>query len=105
MPIRKRKSTAKPLTVNERRELKMYAHQEKFYQEALSAGVPKELARIHLPVGRYSRMRASANLRNWIGFLALRDHGAAQWEIREFAKVVRSALTNVFPRTMTLVNQ
>ena len=28
---------------------------------ALAAGVPKELARVHLPVGRYSRMRASAS--------------------------------------------
>lgn len=88
------------------RELaRVYGEAETVYQEALRAGVPKELARIHLPVGRYSRMRASANLRNWLGFLALRSSAknpAAQWEIRQFADAVSSALTVQFPRTMAL---
>ena len=36
-----------------------YKAAEESYQRALARGVPKELARIRLPVGRYSRMRAT----------------------------------------------
>jgi thymidylate synthase (FAD) len=36
-------------------------------------GIPKEVARLPVPVARYSRMRASTNLRNWLGFLTLRS--------------------------------
>lgn len=72
------------------------------YEAALNAGVPKELARILLPVGRYSRMRASANLRNWLGFLTLRMDPAAQYEIRMFANAVGSIVEREFPRTWGL---
>jgi hypothetical protein len=54
----------------------------------LSLGVPKELARLPVPVARYSRMRASANLRNWLAFLTLRMAPNAQWEIRQYANAV-----------------
>lgn len=80
----------------------MYTEQEGLYQFALRAGVPKELARIHLPVGRYSRMRASANLRNWLAFLTLRMDQAAQWEIRQYANTVGSLIADLFPRTWEL---
>lgn len=76
-----------------------YAHVERTYQWALKAGVPKELARVHLPVGRYSRMRASANLRNWLAFLTLRMAPNAQWEIRQYANAVGEILSKQFPRT------
>jgi thymidylate synthase (FAD) len=80
----------------------MYASQEKLYQAALKMGVPKELARVHLPVGRYSRMMASANLRNWLAFLTLRMDEAAQWEIRQFANAVGGYIEQCFPRTWEL---
>lgn len=80
----------------------MYEYQERLYQDALKAGVPKELARVHLPVGRYSRMRASANLRNWLHFLGLRMDSAAQYEIRVYANAVAKILESSFPRTMEL---
>lgn len=79
-----------------------YAHAQELYVHALQQGVPKELARIHLPVGRYSRMRASANLRNWLAFLTLRMDSAAQFEIREYANAVAVILRSSFPRTMEL---
>ncbi len=81
---------------------KMYVAQEDLYQAALSMGVPKELARIHLPVGRYSRMRAGASLRNWLGFLTLRMDTAAQWEIRQYANAVGDVIAQRFPRTWEL---
>lgn len=79
-----------------------YVNQEHLYQLALRFGVPKELARIHLPVGRYSRMRASANLRNWLAFLTLRMDEKAQWEIRQYANALGSIIEKLFPRTWEL---
>lgn len=84
-----------------------YAQGETLYQEGLSAGVPKELARLPLTVGRFSRMRASTNLRNWLAFLTLRSDvlpsgKAAQWEIRQYANAVAAAIAERFPRTYEL---
>jgi thymidylate synthase (FAD) len=92
-----------------RRALKVsYASAETLYQDALLMGVPKELARVHLPVGRYSRMRATGNLRGWLGFLALRStakNPAAQYEIRQYADALHGVLTVKFPRTMSLFDE
>jgi thymidylate synthase (FAD) len=79
-----------------------YATFQTAYEIALACGVPKELARLGMPVARYSRMRASANLRNWLGFLTLRMDPAAQWEIRQFAEAVGSIVAEQFPRTWEL---
>lgn len=83
----------------------IYGEAQELYEQALTAGVPKELARVHIPVGRYSRMRAAANLRNWLAFLTLRNHSAAQWEIQQFAKAVHSIASKNFPRTMALFDE
>jgi thymidylate synthase (FAD) len=85
------------------RKLKaVYAEDERHYQDALADGVPKELARVLLPVGRYSRMRASANLRNWLGFMTLRCAPNAQDEIRVYADAVANIVGEVFPHTFHL---
>jgi thymidylate synthase (FAD) len=81
-----------------------YEKQETLYREALSIGVPKELARIHVGVGRYSRMRANANLRNWLHFLTLRMSKKAQWEIRQYADEVGKIVSELFPKTWSLFN-
>ncbi len=72
--------------------------------------IPKELARLVLPVGRYSRMRASANLRNWMLFLTLRSDrvltgSSAQWEIRQSANVVHDILREIFEHSMALFDE
>jgi len=79
-----------------------YGRSQVLYEEALKIGVPKELARLILPVGRYSRMRASANLRNWLAFLTLRMAPDAQWEIRQFANAVGEFVAQKFPKTWAL---
>lgn len=79
-----------------------YRNAEELYQFALTTGVPKELARVHLPVGRYSRMRASANLRNWLAFMTLRCAPNAQWEIRQYANAVAKLISEAFPRSFAL---
>lgn len=83
----------------------MYRQQQTLYESALAGGVPKELARCHIGVGRYSRMRASANLRNWLAFLTLRMAEDAQWEIREYSQVVHSILKERFPKTLLLFDE
>jgi thymidylate synthase (FAD) len=80
----------------------LYEHAQHVYENALARGVPKELARLPIPVARYSKMRATGNLRGWLGFLTLRAHPAAQWEIQQFAHVVASLVKLKFPRTYEL---
>jgi len=74
------------------------------YQRLLEVGLSRELARLVIPVNQYSRMRASANLRNWLGFLTLRLDPASQWEIRQYAEAVASVIAKLFPRTWKLFN-
>lgn len=83
----------------------VYDHAQRVYERGLAIGVPKELARLPVPVARYSRMRASANLRNWLGFLSLRQPSNAQWEIRQFANAVHDVLAPSFPRTLALFDE
>lgn len=75
------------------------------YQCMLDDGIAREIARIVLPVAQYSRMRASANLRNWLGFLTLRLDPAAQLEIRLYAQAVGDIVSDLFPRTWELFNE
>ena len=72
------------------------------YESLLAAGLSRELARLVIPVNQYTRFRASANLRNWLGFLALRLDTSAQHEIREYAKAVASLVEDLFPKTWGL---
>lgn len=55
-----------------------------------------------LPAGQYSRMRASANLRNWLAFLTLRLDSHTQWETQQFAYEVAKLVKDAFPRTYQL---
>lgn len=79
-----------------------YAGSQIVYEQGLSWGVPKELARLTVPVARYSKMRASANLRNWLAFLTLRADSKAQWEIRMYANEVALLIKEHWGRTYDL---
>jgi thymidylate synthase (FAD) len=79
-----------------------YEAADNAYQFGLNVGVAKELARCPMPVGNYSRMRASANLRNWLSFLTLRMDPLAQWEIQQFANAVGECIKSMFPQTWRL---
>jgi thymidylate synthase (FAD) len=80
----------------------VYGHAEACYQRGLEIGVPKELARLPVPVARYSRMRATGNLRGWLAFMSLRAAPAAQWEIRQYANALGTVIAEKFPRTWSL---
>lgn len=84
------------------RDLELNGTLEAHYQQGLAIGVPKELARKKMPVDHYSKMRASANLRNWLAFMTLRCAPNAQKEIRVYADAVANIVGEVFPRTFHL---
>jgi len=75
------------------------------YENLLELGLAKEIARLVIPVSQYSKMRASSNLLNWIRFLRLRLPENAQWEIRQYANVIRAELEGLYPQTMELFNE
>lgn len=77
----------------------------KAYETLLLNGVAREVARVVIPVSQYSRMRASANLRNWLAFLTLRMAPNAQWEIRQYANAVGGVIAERFPRTWQLFTE
>lgn len=63
-------------------------------------GVAREVARNVLPLGTMTRFYATASLRNWLGFLVLRDHESALLEIRREAQAVRAILDGLYSITM-----
>lgn len=69
------------------------------YEKLQQAGMANEMARLVIPVSQYSKVRASANLRNWLGFLKLRMDSHAQWEIQQYANAIAAAIRLRFPRT------
>lgn len=76
---------------------KAYAQAKHSYNEMLRQGIAKEVARMVLPLGMYTTWYASANLRNWLNFLALRTDTAAMWEIRQLAFDVEEIVTDCWP--------
>lgn len=80
----------------------LYQQAQEVYDYGLNLGVPKELARLPVPVARYSAMRATANLRNWLGFIKLRAAPSAQKEIRVYAEALGTIIAEKFPRTWQL---
>jgi len=82
-------------------QAEIYEH----YDDLIDAGVAREIARLNTPVSRYSRMRASSNLRNWLHFLHLRMAPGAQWEIRQYANAVAEVIKVLWPRTYSLFEE
>lgn len=67
------------------------------YEEMISNGVPREIARSVLPVGTYSHMFATMNLHNLFRFLSERLHEHAQYEIRVYAEAILELIEPVVP--------
>lgn len=79
-----------------------YQWAQRAYARGLQIGVPKEIARLPVPVARYSIMRATANLRNWLAFMTLRSDPHAQEEIRVYSDAIGKVVAERFPRTWDL---
>lgn len=71
----------------------------KNYRRALDSGIAREQARLFLPVNIYSEMYWTCNARSLMAFLSLRNHPAAQWEIRQYAVAAESIFAECMPIT------
>ena len=70
-----------------------------YYDELLEIGVAKEQARVILPLSQYTEIFWSASFQAIVNFIELRDEPTAQWEIREYAKVLKKLLFGIYPKT------
>lgn len=69
------------------------------YQNMLNAGIAREVARNVLPVGTMTQFQATANPRNVMQFLLLRNDDNALYEIREVARQIEEAFAKQMPLT------
>ena len=67
------------------------------YEEYLSDGVARELARINLPLSTYTEMMWKMDLHNLFHFLSLRDEAHAQKEIRDYAVAIAELIQPIVP--------
>ena len=70
-----------------------------YYNGLLDLGVAKEQARILLPLAGYSEVYWTASFQAIMNFIELRDEPTAQWEIREYAKALKSLIFKIYPKT------
>ena len=76
-----------------------YEQSLKAYNELLQLNVCREQARAVIPVGNYSTMYMTGNLRSWTHFCNLRVAEDAQWEIRQYANLFDDTLLGLYPHT------
>jgi thymidylate synthase (FAD) len=67
------------------------------YAWLLEEDVAREIARIDLPVSTYTQWYWKIDLHNLLHFLSLRVDPRAQWEIRQFARVIAGMVKRVAP--------
>lgn len=67
------------------------------YSSLLDSGVAREIARINLPLSLYTEFYWEMDLHNLFHFLKLRLESHAQFEIREYAKVLLELVRKVAP--------
>ena len=72
---------------------------ESFYKSLLDSGVGKEQARAILPLSQYTEVYWTASFQGIMNFIELRDEKTSQWEIQEYAKVMKKLMLDVFPET------
>lgn len=70
---------------------------KEMYGTYLEAGVAKELARVHLPVGVYTNWVWKMDLHNLFHFLGLRLDEHAQYEVRVYAEAMARVLREAYP--------
>ena len=75
---------------------------EMVYGNMISSGVAKEQARIVLPLSQYTQVWWTASFQSVMNFIELRDEPTAQWEIQQYAKVLKQVMLDTFPETTKL---
>jgi len=70
-----------------------------FYEHLLNAGVAKEQARAILPLSQYTEVYWTASFQAIMNFIELRDESTAQWEIQQYAKIMKDMMFDIYPKT------
>ena len=70
-----------------------------YYEKLLEMGVAKEQARALLPLSCYTELYWTASFQAICNFIELRDKPDAQWEIRQYAIVLKKMLHELYPKT------
>lgn len=96
--------TFEPMDAEEGEEMRdemftFYNYVSGVYQLWLQRGLAREVARGILPVNTLTRFYATANLRNWLNFLVLRNAEPAMKEIRVLAADVEAIIADLYPAT------
>lgn len=71
----------------------------RLYTKLMENGIAREMARLVLPVNLYTQFYGTVNAHNLMKFITLRSSEDAQWEIRQYAKVLSGMLAEKMPLT------
>ena len=52
-----------------------------------------------MPLSQYTEVYWTASFQAIMNFIELRDEPTAQWEIREYAKALKSIMFSIYPST------
>jgi thymidylate synthase (FAD) len=69
------------------------------YNYMIDREIAREQARLVLPLALFTEFYWTVNARSLMNFIGLRNADAAQWEIREYAKIVEELWTEEMPIT------
>ena len=69
------------------------------YNKLLKMGVAKEQARSILPLTVYTQVWWTASFQSIMNFIELRNEKTAQWEIQQYAKILKLIMLATFPET------
>jgi thymidylate synthase (FAD) len=75
-----------------------YIVAQQCYNDLLTRGIAKEIARFVLPQGVFSRLYVTGNCRSFLHYIRVRDdEGVAQYEHCELARCIKSVFQTQFP--------
>lgn len=72
------------------------------YKKMLEMGVAREQARSILPLTLYTKVYWTASFQAIMNFIELRDEATSQFEIQEYAKVLKYIMKITFPKTTNI---
>lgn len=68
-----------------------------FYEKAVRSGIRPEDARYFLPLGTFTTLIVTANIRQWMWIFEMRTSKKAQWEIREAVTAIKCHMSEKLP--------
>ena len=70
------------------------------YKKLLELGVAKEQARTILPLSQYTQVYWTTSFQAIANFIELRDERTSQYEIQQYAQVIKDMMNEMYPETM-----